>query len=345
MNELRVLYPQRVLDRHVGGNTTYTRHLRQGLIERNIEPGIIPHGSHPVLTIIRESARARMIGPPGTVLHYTADTGPVLPARTPAVVTVHGIASRWITVARTPTQEAIWRFRVRRAISAVDTVITVSNSSAEDISAEFGVDRGRLVVIPHGIDVDRFTAERKLHPELSRRLPADYLLYLGNIEPRKNLVPLIAALQLEPLRQLDLPLVIAGRCAWNSGPTMSAIREHRNVIHLDFVDDDLRTALMQSCRLFVFPSLYEGFGFPVLEALAAGAPVAATRRGALQEIAGPAWELAGTDAESLAESIGQALADSSWQAKCRSAGPQWASRFSWKSSIDRHVELYRELVS
>ena len=258
---------------------------------------------------------------------------------------MHGIASRWISDVRTPAQEAIWRFRVRRAISAVDRVITVSESSAEDLHAELAVDRDRLAVIPHGIDVDRFAAEGTLDVGSRRRLPAEYMLYLGNLEPRKNLVALIEAMRREPLRQLDLPLVVAGRRAWNCGPTMNAIRGHPNVVHLDFVDDDTRNALMQNCRLFVFPSRYEGFGFPVLEALAAGAPVAATRRGALRDVAGPAWELPGTDADILSESIARALADTEWQASCRVEGPRWAARFSWQSSIERHIELYRELAA
>jgi glycosyltransferase involved in cell wall biosynthesis len=342
---LRVLYPQRVLDRHVGGNTTYTRRLRQGLIDNDIEPGVIPQGSNPVTTIISESAIARRRGRPGTVLHYTSDTGPVLRAKAPAVVTVHGIASRWISDVRTPAQEAIWRFRVRRAISAVDKVITVSESSAEDLHAELDVERDRLAVIPHGIDVDRFAAEGAVDVGTRRRLPSEYMLYLGNIEPRKNLVALIEAMRRDPLRWVDLPLVIAGRRAWNSGPTMSAIRDDPNVVYLDFVDDLTRNALMQSCRLFVFPSRYEGFGFPVLEALAAGAPVAATRRGALRDVAGPAWELPGTDAGTLSESIARALADTEWQQRCRVEGPRWAARFSWQSSIERHIALYRELAA
>jgi glycosyltransferase involved in cell wall biosynthesis len=343
MTGLRVLYPQRVLDRHVGGNTTYTRRLRQGLIENGIEPGLIPRGSNPITTIFRESAIARRVGRPGTVLHYTSDTGPVLRAKVPAVVTVHGIASRWVSDVRTPAQEAIWRFRVRRAISAVEKVITVSESSADDLHAELAVDRDRLAVIPHGIDVERFAAHCTLDVGAGRRLPAEYVLYVGNVEPRKNLVALIEAMQQEPLRQLGLQLIIAGRRAWSSGPTMAAIREHPNVLYLDFVDDDTRNALMQNCRLFVFPSLYEGFGFPVLEALAAGAPVAATRRGALRDVAGPAWELPDTDAEGLSESIARALADTGWQARCRAEGPRWAARFSWQSSIERHIQLYREL--
>jgi glycosyltransferase involved in cell wall biosynthesis len=279
------------------------------------------------------------------VLHYAADTGPLLPTRTPSVVTVHGVASRWIDTARTPRQELLWRTRVRRAITSTRHVITVSESSATDVRDVFGVPEDRLTVIPHGIDVERFATPAELSPELAARVPERFALYLGNIEPRKNLVALVGAFSSPRLRARELPLVVVGRRAWNEAATMAAIAASDNVTHLDFVSDSDRAALMQRCTLFVFPSLYEGFGFPVLEALAAGALVVSSREGSLAEVAGPSWPLCELDADGLAEGITTALDDSVWQRRCLAQGPAWAARHDWATSIDRHVAVYEQVLA
>lgn len=341
---MQIVFPRRVADRMVGGNTTYTRQLEHGLQSRGIATGRIPCGPHAATTMVVETLDA-LRPRRDSVVHFTADTGPLLGVRAPSVVTVHGVASRWISVARTPTQEKVWRLRVARAISSTDRVITVSQSSARDITEIFGVSGDRLVVIPHGIDVPSFAAPAPLSAEVSRRLPGQYLLYVGNIEPRKNLEALVAALDHAPLAGSGLPLVVAGRPAWNHAGAMAAIAASRKVVHLGFVSNADRAALMQNCALFTFPSLYEGFGFPVLEALAAGAPVAASRRGSLQEVAGPSYALGALDAPALSHQLAAALDDAAWQARCRAQGRAWAGRFSWDRSVSGHIDTYREVAT
>lgn len=335
--------PARILDKHVGGNTTYARSLAAGLIDADIQVGRMAAYPHPLMTMVSENFQAINRSAKDDILHYVADTGPLVKCLRPSVLTLHGVASRWITTARNPKQEAIWRGRVKRAVRSVDRVITVSESSADDISAVFDIDRRDLTVIPHGIDVPMFSDIQGLDSEISGKLPAAYALYVGNIEPRKNLANLVRAFDSPRLRSTGVPLVIAGKPAWNHRETMELIEASDNVIYLGFVTDQQRVALMQNCSLFVFPSLYEGFGFPVLEALAAGAVVASSDRGSLRDVAGPSLLLPDLNSDGLAESIDRALSDSLLREDCLKNGKKWASDFSWARSVAAHVAVYEGL--
>lgn len=340
---MKVLFPDRIINRHVGGNTTYARELQAGLSVRGVETGTIPSGPHPLATMFVETLWG-LIPRASSVLHYSADTGPLIRSRVPSLVTVHGVASRWTPVARSPRQEAQWRFRVKKAIECSDEVITVSESSADDISEVFDIQRASIKVIHHGIDSATFATPASLSAATAAKIPQNFALYLGNIEPRKNILELVRAFQTPEVQSLGLQLVIAGRPAWNFDEAMQAINAASNVTYVGFVSDEDRIALMQKCAIFVFPSHYEGFGFPVLEAMAAGAPVVTSRKGSLSEVAGPAWELESLDAAGIAHSLVRALADEAWQTSVRSAGRAWASQFTWAKSIDSHLESYERLA-
>ncbi|WP_200920285.1 glycosyltransferase family 4 protein [Agreia sp. Leaf244] len=292
----------------------------------------------------RETLRG-LTSSPGEILHYSADTGPLLHTRGASVVTVHGVASRWIDVARTARQEATWRFRVSTAIKSTRRLITVSQSAADDISEVFGVERQLITVIPHGIDSEMFSSPRVISDELRAQIPSQFVLYLGNVEPRKNLIDLVRAFETDEIRSFGVPLLIAGKPAWNFDDAMKTINAASNVQYLGFVSDSDRVALMQACSLFVFPSLYEGFGFPVLEAMAAGAPVVTSRRGSLAEVAGPAYEMSDLTAYGLADTISKALSDTAWLARVPDDGREWARQFEWGKSVDEHIRVYGEVVS
>ncbi|NWL13837.1 glycosyl transferase family 1 [Paenarthrobacter nitroguajacolicus] len=333
--------PSRILDKNVGGNTTYAREIATRLPKHGIHIDRLRSGKNPVATMLNESLDSRRSSPE-SVVHFVADTGPLLSPRMPSVVTVHGVASRWISTARNPLQEYIWRARVGAAIRNCDHVITVSESSADDVSTIFKLDRASISVIPHGISQSNFQGIDEFSDSVAGQVPDQFLLYVGNIEPRKNLIELVNAVE----NNHDLPqLVVAGKPAWNFSESMDVIAKSTRTIYLGFVSDADRAALMSRCVAFVFPSLYEGFGFPVLEAMAAGAPVITTDRGSLKEVAGPAWILQGTGSKAIGEGIEAALADAAWQKDIREQGRSWASKFSWDESVRKHVAIYRSLLT
>jgi len=343
---MRVVMPGRFVERNVGGNSTYARRIASGLTERGIDVATIPAARSAPGNILRETfaglASARTSD---EVVHFVGDTGPLLKVTRPCVVTVHGVASRWIDVARKPWQEKVWRARVARAISAADHVITVSRSSANDVAEVFGVPEDRLTTIEHGLDLQLFEKSMELSPHLRAQLPDSFALYLGNIEPRKNLIELIKAFDTPQVRALGVPLVIAGKPAWNANDTMAEIGRARNTMYVGFVSDEDRAALMQKSAVFVFPSLYEGFGFPVVEALAAGTVVLTSDRGSLAEVAGPSLRLSQLDAEGIAEGVLRALTDDDARRACVSTGRSWAARFDWDTSVEKHIAVYQGVLN
>lgn len=340
---MKVMMPGRILDRHVGGNTTYARNLADGLRRSGISVEAMPSASDPFRTIALETWQGRVSCGSQTVLHYVADTGPLLRTKTPSLVTVHGVASAHIEGVRNPLQEKVWRSRVKRAIQSTNGLVTVSRSSARDISSIFDVEQSKISVIPHGIDTPTFSKNTQVSAELAAQIPNEYLLYVGNIEPRKNLIELVKAASQKRVRDLGLPLLIAGKPAWNSGPSMTEIEQSPDVQYLGFVSDSDRIALMQQCIAFIFPSRYEGFGFPVLEALAAGAPVLTSDRGSLSEVAGPSDILASIDADGIADGIVAAVSGEGREPQAVAARRDWASRFNWEASVNSHLSLYREV--
>lgn len=341
---MRIMMPGRILERHVGGNTTYARTLASGLRDRGLDVSSMRYASSPIATLALETAHALAAPVSDQVLHYVADTGPIVSTRSPSVVTVHGVASKWVGGVRRPSAEKVWRARVGAAIRRTDHTITVSESSADDIADVFGVDRDSISVILHGIDCAKFGQSRTLSKEVAERVPDQFLLYVGNIEPRKNIVELVESMSRGPLSNIGLPLLIAGKPAWDAEESMAAITANPRVRYLGFVSEDDKIALMQRCTAFVFPSKYEGFGFPVLEAMAAGAPVITSQRGALREVAGPARVTADIDRDSIATAVSEALSDREWLTNAPNRGRVWASTFSWDKSIDAHVGVYRSVV-
>lgn len=338
---MKVLMPGRILNKNVGGNTTYAKALKDGLKLRGVNVDVLKSFRNPAVTMISESLEGILRN--SNIIHYVADTGPLVPTRAPSVVTVHGVASRWLDGVRSVSQERIWRTRVRRAIDSTDALITVSLSSAEDIAEVFNCSVERINVIPHGIDTLKFDTPTSLSDKVRAILPEKYILYVGNIEPRKNVDQLVRAMEDPIVRGFGLPLVIAGNPAWNYAATMEAISRNSEVVYLGYVSDSDRCALMQKCDLFIFPSRYEGFGFPVLEAMAAGAPVLTTHGGALRDVAGPSMVIADYGSDAIAHGIERALTDQKWRQDVLEKGRLWASAFTWQESVDAHIGVYESL--
>lgn len=345
---MKILMPGRILERNVGGNTTYGRQLRKGLREEGFVVDSINPARSPIRNILREQRESLGAYRNYDLLHFLADTGLLIDARIPTVTTVHGVASLHENGIRNPRQERIWRARVSRAIEFTDEVVTVSESSKKDIAELFDYPDKNITVIQHGIDhLSTLNSDDKLPGDESSRLgrlPSNFALYLGNIEPRKNLVELVRAFDLINKSGAQCPLVIAGKPAWDAQASLDEIERSPHTIYLGFVSDAARTWLYQQSSLFVFPSLYEGFGFPVLEAQALGTPVVCSSRGSLAEVAGPAHLMEDLTAEGMAADIEAALSDPTGACGRPVERVAWAQSFTWQTSVRKHIELYSDLM-
>lgn len=223
---------------------------------------------------------------------------------------------------------------VRRVMPRLDAMIVPSYAVKHDLVELCGASEETITVIPHGVGEEFFEAT-PAQREVARTqydLPDRYVLFVGSVEPRKNLLGLIAAFTSLPQKtQREYPLVIVGASGWKNEAIQNAISKNANVKLGGYVSRELLPAVYEGCSLFVFPSHYEGFGMPVLEAMAAGAPVITSKTSALPEVVGDTGILIDPDdVEDLAEAMERVLEDQQTAALMGSSARQRARRFTWE---------------
>jgi glycosyltransferase involved in cell wall biosynthesis len=234
---------------------------------------------------------------------------------------------------------------VRRALAHGAWVHTHSKTVAEEVVDVFGADPARVRAIASGLPPlgapDEEAPGRYLPPGVTR-----YVLAVGTAEPRKDLPGLVAAFDLVAHDRPDLGLVLAGPPGWGSDAVDRAIgaaRARARVARTGWVDDAALAGLLQRASVLAYPSRYEGFGYPPLQAMALGTPVVATRAGALEEVLGDAALLvAPGDSSSLAEAVASVLDSSETAAALVERGRARAAMYDWDACAAGLVALYRD---
>ena len=233
-------------------------------------------------------------------------------------------------------------------LRAADAIIAISESTRRDLVRLFGLSNTDIHVV-YGATDARFRPaadEAVAGVRAKYRLPERFVLFVGTIEPRKNLALLLEAIH--TLRQggTSVPLVIAGRPGWHYRPFMDRLHQlalGELVTLLGPVPDVDLPTLYTAAEAFVFPSLYEGFGLPVLEAMACGTPVMASRAASLPEVSGDAALLIDPhDVRQLAAALRQVWGDPALRAELRGRGWQQARRFSWEETARQTLQVYQE---
>lgn len=232
-------------------------------------------------------------------------------------------------------------------------ILTVSESSKRDILRFFPVKPEKISVIYNAIDEQfRVPPSDDAIARVRERyqLGDPFVLYVGNVKPHKNVERLIEAFALLRRRAAEgLKLVIIGDEISKHQTLRRAVHRHKLYKHvrfLGFVPDDTLSVLYRLAGVFVFPSLYEGFGLPPLEAMACGAPVIASNVSSLPEVVGDAAFLVDPySSEAIANAIMKVLSDSTLANCLRAKGFARAQDFSWERSVARTLEIYREVVN
>jgi len=267
----------------------------------------------------------------------------------PAVVTIYDLSFIYYPERYPAFRRLYLTSQTRRSCRSARRVVAISESGRQDIHDLFGVPLSRIAVVPPGVTAayhPRPTAE----VEAFRRreeLPAQFLLHVGTLQPRKNLPVLLEALA--QIKRPELLLVFIGGKGWyyeEIFARVKALKLEEQVRFTGYVADETLPLWYNAATIFVFPSIYEGFGMPVLEAIACGTPVIAADTSSIPEVVGGAARLfAPHDVNVLAEHLQTMLGNPGVMAAMRAHGLEQARNFSWANSAQQMITVYEETLA
>lgn len=272
---------------------------------------------------------------------------PVSAART--VVTIHDLAFLAVPELCSPKIVGPFSRGVRRFCHQADAVIADSRSTKRDVERFLDVDPKKITVAPIAVDdalqaMDPGEAARLLEERFGLRLP--FLLFVSTLEPRKNVVGLIRAFELLA-KDFSHSLVLVGATGWNSQKLISAIEQSEfseRIMRPGFVSSDELEAFYSAADAFVFPTHYEGFGLPLLEALVCGCPVVTADNSSVREVAGEGALYADSrDVEGFAALVAQVLSDAALRESLIAKGKEHAAGFSWERCARTTLDVYRKV--
>lgn len=269
----------------------------------------------------------------------------------PSVATVHDLSTVLYPEFHPAARVALMQGALPQTMARATRIITPSEAVRAELISHYSLAPERVQAIPMGVDAAFAPrSPAALAPVLGRHgLNADgYLLCVATLEPRKNIGRLLDAyLALPSALRARYPLVLAGAPGWHSEELtrrIAALASKGQVRRLGYVAEGELPALYAGARVFVFPALYEGFGLPVLEAMASGVPVVTSDCSSLPEVAGDAALLvAPQDTGGLRRALERALEDEPWRAQARERGLARAAERSWAQCVQRTLALYRSL--
>ncbi|PIT86429.1 MAG: hypothetical protein COU33_03200 [Candidatus Magasanikbacteria bacterium CG10_big_fil_rev_8_21_14_0_10_43_6] len=239
-----------------------------------------------------------------------------------------------------------WFLRPKQQCAQAQSIVVPSDHTAQDLVALWGVPREKITVLSPGVGAEflahisdplQDAAVRKQYA-----LPNKYVLFLGTLEPRKNVCSLIEAFCRSGIRDMGYTLIIAGPRGWKDTPILHAIERSRGVAYIGYVAPEDKPILYRLATLFVYPSWYEGFGLPVLEAFTVGTPVITSNRSSLPEVAGDAAYLVHPENISdIAEGLRRLVQGTAVQHILQRKGYTVAKKFSWRKSADTFLAILR----
>lgn len=284
-----------------------------------------------------------------TLFHATDFTLPPTRART--ILTVHDLSFVRVPDAASPRLKRYLDAVVPRSVRRADHILADSQATKDDLIALYGTPADKITVLLSGVE-PRFrpvTDPAALEAVRAKyRLPArPYILSVGTVQPRKNYARLIAALAALRAAGCDIGLVIVGGRGWLQDPIYDAIRAHDvgDYVHFTgFADDADLPALYSAAAITALPSLYEGFGIPVLESMACGTPVVTSNLSSLPEVAGDAALLVTpTDDDAIRAALARLVNDTTLRETLIARGYAQARRFTWDAAAAQLAQIYQRI--
>jgi glycosyltransferase involved in cell wall biosynthesis len=273
--------------------------------------------------------------------------------RRPLVVTINDLAHLSPAMAASALQKTYVRFFVKRCIEAAGRILTLSEFSRRELVREFSIPRDRIIVGYCGVDRNLFKpvegcAKKDVYSRLGIERP--FVLSVASLRPHKNVNTVLRAFhQLKVQKRIPHDLVLVGTQKGfriTAGLTDLPGETAKYIKHFDFVDERTLAELYSCCDVFVYPSLYEGFGLPPLEAMSCGAPVIVSNRASLPEVVGNAGPtIDALDISTWVEEIARIANDATLQAELSQRSVQQAQLFSWEALARIYLTCYRECLA
>ncbi|MBX3462910.1 MAG: glycosyltransferase family 4 protein [Planctomycetes bacterium] len=300
----------------------------------------------------QQGDRKRLLGPPPDVYFSPFHNAP--DRWLPRLVCVwHDVSFRVHPEFSTEANRVYCEDQFDRSLRLAHRFVTVSHFSKQELVRAMGVAADRIDVVHEAADpLFRRLGDAVLPPRLQALLGgAPFVLYVGSVEPRKNLATLVEAYaELQARTRHPARLAIAGGSGWKNSAVFDAVERHGlgdRVRFLGFVTDAELVALYNACALFCYPTLYEGFGLPVIEAMQCGAPVVTSRVASLPEVGGDAVRYVDDphDAKALSEALQQVLEDQALRQRLRDRGMAQAAAFSWDRAARETLAILERVVA
>ncbi len=369
MSPMRFAVDAHALGRHLTGNETYVRNLLRAFSEIDRDSDFLAYISEPSAeALVPERFDVRRVASspyarlgwdiPGRLrtdkvdLLHVQYTAPVL-CNVPVVVTVHDVSylqhPEYFTFGRRTQLRCTVAYTIRKAAA----VLTVSEFSKESILREYNIPSEKIHVVPNASSSDFRVVGREKAVAAARKIlgfQQPFVLTVGDLQPRKNHVALIGAFANLVAAHPQLPhkLVLVGKDTWFA-PKVREAAQNSGVadrIHFaGFVSDADLVSLYNACDCFIFPSLYEGFGLPIIEAMACGRAVACSDTSAMPEVADGAGLLFDPRSEdAMLRAMADILRDSELRGRMERLAVQRASLFSWQRSAKATLDVYKQVV-
>lgn len=276
----------------------------------------------------------------------------ILDKKIKTVITIHDLANfRFPQYYKGAKQKYL---TTMTAISArkADRIIAVSENTKKDLIEILHIPESKIAVVHNGLNLQINSIKPETEQNLLRRLglPENYLLFVGTMEPRKNIEGLMDALiWLWEEKKQKYPLVIVGPKGWlykNIEQKISTYKKIGTVIQTGYLEDDELQIVYKNSSLFIFPSFYEGFGFPILEAMACGCPVLCNNSSSLPEIGAAAVEYFYlSNIRDLGEKISWLYNDSKKLEQMQKNGKERAKNFSWEKAGAETIQIYQSIIN
>lgn len=282
--------------------------------------------------------------PKADVHHFPNFIIPPLGKGPKAVVSIHDACFLKVPETLEPKNLAYLRGHIDATVRRADRILTISETIADELREAYNLphDKVRATLLGAPPALDRGTADVRADLKLDK----PYLLHVGTLEPRKNHVFLFKVF--EQLRHFDGELLLCGMEGWKVEPILQALRESPcadRIRHLRYVRDDQLAGLYQEAEALLFPSLYEGFGLPPIEAMRQGCPVLSSDGGSLPEVVGGGGQVLPLEVDAWAAALETLMGSPAERGHWVAAGRRRASEFSWERCADETWAVYRELGS